>query len=193
MKATADRTLPDVLLFEPPVFRDARGAFRELHNQERYAAAGLAARFVQDNLSHSDRHVLRGLHLQHPRGQGKLVTVLDGAVYDVAVDVRRGSPTFGRWAGYELTAENAHQLWIPPGFAHGFLVLGERALFAYKCTDVYQPANELSVRWDDPALGIEWPVAAPVLSPKDADAPRLADIPADRLPAYEPAEAGAAG
>ena len=181
--------LPELLLFEPRVFRDARGAFRELYNEERFAAAGLDARFVQDNLSESARHVLRGLHLQHPRAQGKLVTVAEGAVWDVAVDVRRGSPTFGRWAGVELTAENARQLWIPPGFAHGFLVLSERALFAYKCTELYSPADEVSVRWDDPALGIEWPMAEPVLSPKDGAAPRLSELPAERLPEYEPAAA----
>lgn len=185
MQVTRDPTLPDLLLLAPRVFRDARGAFLETYNAERYAEAGVHARFVQDNLSTSHRHVLRGMHLQHPRGQGKLVTVLEGAVFDVAVDVRRGSPSFGRWAGYELTAENAHQLWIPPGFAHGFLVLSDRALFSYKCTDVYQPAHELSLRWDDPDVGIAWPVAMPALSPKDADAPRLADLAPDRLPTYD--------
>jgi dTDP-4-dehydrorhamnose 3,5-epimerase len=176
--------LPELLLFEPPVFRDARGTFRELYNAERYAAAGLEAPFVQDNLSESARHVLRGLHLQHPRGQGKLVTVAEGAVWDVAVDVRLGSPSFGRWAGVELSAENARQLWIPPGFAHGFVVLTARALFAYKCTALYSPADELTVRWDDPGLGIDWPVAAPLLSSKDAAAPALADIDPGRLPVF---------
>ena len=187
MKVSPLPELPELLLFEPRVFRDDRGTFRELYNEGRYQEAGLDVRFVQDNLSRSSRHVLRGLHLQHPRGQGKLVTVLEGAVYDVAVDVRRGSPTYGRWAGVTLTGENAQQLWIPPGFAHGFLVLGDEAYFSYKCTELYSPASELTVRWDDPALGIEWPVAEPILSPKDAAAPTLAEIDAGRLPAYEAA------
>jgi dTDP-4-dehydrorhamnose 3,5-epimerase len=191
VKVTPDAVLPTVLLFEPRVFRDERGTFRELYNAERYEATGLEARFVQDNLSRSARGVLRGLHLQHPRAQGKLVTVLSGAVFDVAVDVRRGSPTFGRWTGYTLTAENAQQLWVPPGFAHGFLVLEEETLFSYKCTDVYSPSHELTVRWDDPAIGIRWPDAAPRLSPKDAEAPRLAEL-ADRLPPFDEAAAPAA-
>lgn len=185
--------LPELLVFEPRVFRDERGAFQELYNAERYAAAGLDVRFVQDNLSESTRHVLRGLHLQHPRGQGKLVSAVEGAVYDVAVDVRRGSPTFGRWAGIELTADNARQLWIPPGYAHGFVVLTERALFAYKCTEPYRPADELIVRWDDPELGIQWPVAAPRLSEKDANAAPLAMIPADRLPIHTDAATAESG
>ena len=189
MKVTPDPRLPELLLFEPRVFRDARGFFRETYNEERYQVAGLDARFVQDNVSRSSRRVLRGLHLQHPRAQGKLVTVLDGAVFDVAVDVRPGSPTCGRWSGYTLTGENGHQLWIPPGYAHGFLVLEDDTYFAYKCTDVYSPAHELSVRWDDPAIGIEWPVAEPVLSAKDAAAPRLAEIAPERLPTYEGAPA----
>lgn len=181
--------LPELLLFAPRVFRDDRGSFRELYNEERYREAGLDTRFVQDNLSRSARHVLRGLHLQHPRGQGKLVTVLEGAVYDVAVDVRRGSPTHGQWAGVTLTGDDAHQLWIPPGFAHGFLVLSDEAYFSYKCTAPYSPADELSVRWDDPAIGIEWPDATPLLSPKDAAAPLLAEIEPERLPVYDAASA----
>jgi dTDP-4-dehydrorhamnose 3,5-epimerase len=191
MKVTADATLPDVLLLEPRVFRDARGSFRELYNVERYEAAGLRARFAQDNLSRSARGVLRGLHLQHPRAQGKLVTVLEGAVFDVAVDVRLGSPTFGRWTGYTLTGEGGQQLWVPPGFAHGFLVLEEGTLFSYKCTDVYSPAHELTVRWDDPAIGIRWPAERPLLSEKDAAAAPLAEL-ADRLPAYDDAAVRAA-
>jgi len=185
MRVTSLPGLPELLLVQPPVFRDARGAFRELYLDSRYADAGIADRFVQDNLSLSHRHVLRGLHLQHPRGQGKLVTVLAGEVFDVAVDVRRGSPTFGLWAGVTLTADNAHQLWIPPGFAHGFLVLSDGALFGYKCTEPYSPPDELSIRWDDPEIGIEWPVPVPVLSDKDASAPLLSDIPAERLPAFD--------
>lgn len=179
--------LPELTIFRPRVFADARGDFRELYRADRYAAAGLDAAFVQDNLSRSRHGVLRGLHLQQPNPQGKLVATVEGAVLDVAVDVRRGSPTFGRWAAIELTAENGAQLWIPPGFAHGFVVLSERASFAYKCTAPYSPADELTVRWDDPALGIDWRVAAPVLSDKDAAAPTLAEIPPERLPAYVPA------
>jgi dTDP-4-dehydrorhamnose 3,5-epimerase len=192
MRTTPDATLPDVLLLEPPVFRDARGSFRELYHAERYAGAGMPTEFRQDNLSRSTRGVLRGLHLQHPRAQGKLVTVLEGAVFDVAVDVRRGSPTFGRWTGYTLTGENGHQLWVPPGFAHGFLVLEEDTFFSYKCTDVYSPAHELTVRWDDPTIGIRWPAAAPRLSEKDAAAPTLAEL-VDRLPPYDEAAVASVG
>lgn len=186
MKVSLDPRLPELLLFEPQVFRDQRGEFREMYSEERYVAAGLRVRFVQDNLSRSKRNVLRGLHLQHPRGQGKLVSVLDGVVFDVAVDVRRGSPTFGRWAGFTLSAENAHQLWIPSGFLHGFVALSDGARFHYRCTDVYSPTHELSVRWDDPALGIQWPVAAPLLCDRDAAAPSLAEVPERRLPVYAP-------
>jgi dTDP-4-dehydrorhamnose 3,5-epimerase len=189
VKVTPDARLPEVLLVEPRVFRDPRGSFCETYNAERYAAAGLRLPFVQDNLSRSSRGVLRGLHLQHPRDQGKLVTVLAGAVFDVAVDVRRGSPRFGAWTGYTLTADSAHQLWVPPGFAHGFLVLEDDTMFSYKCTDVYAPAHELTVRWDDPDVGIEWPWdAAPILSEKDAAAPTLAEL-ADRLPVHDGAAA----
>ena len=171
MKVTPDATLPEVLLLEPAVFRDSRGSFRELYNAERYAGIGVPTHFRQDNLSRSARGVLRGLHLQHPRPQGKLVTVLEGAVFDVAVDVRRGSPTFGRWTAYTLTGENGHQLWVPPGFAHGFLVLEDDTFFAYKCTDVYSPTHELTVRWDDPAIGIRWPLPDPIVSERDRKLP----------------------
>ena len=188
--ATPHDALPELTIFRPRVFADARGDFRELFRADRYRDAGLDATFVQDNLSRSRRGVLRGLHLQSPNPQGKLVAVVAGAVLDVAVDVRRGSPTFGRWAAVELTAENAVQLWIPPGFAHGFVVLGEAATFAYKCTTPYSPADELTVRWDDPALGIDWRVGRPVLSDKDAAAPTLAEIPPERLPAYVPPARG---
>ena len=178
--------LPELTIFRPRVLADARGDFRELYHADRYRAAGLDATFVQDNLSRSRRGVLRGLHLQHPRAQGKLVTVVDGVVLDVAVDVRRGSPTFRRWAAVELSAESAVQLWIPPGFAHGFVVLSETAALSYKCTAPYSQADELAVRWDDPALGIDWGVAAPVLSERDAAAPTLAEVPPERLPPYVP-------
>ena len=176
--------LPEVLIVEPRVFGDARGYFMETYQAERYAEAGIAAAFVQDNLSVSERGILRGLHLQHPHAQGKLVQVLDGEVFDVAVDVRRGSPHFGQWVGVRLSSENKRQLWVPEGFAHGFCVTSERALFSYKCTDTYHPECERSIRWDDPEIGIEWPLAEVALSDKDAAAPRLQDTPESALPAY---------
>ena len=176
--------LPEVLLIEPTVHGDHRGFFLETYNAQRYAAAGIPDRFVQDNLSSSQRGTLRGLHLQHPYSQGKLVQVLEGEVFDVAVDVRVGSPTFGNWVGETLSAENRRQLWVPEGFAHGFCVTSERALFAYKCTDFYHRETELSVRWDDPALAIDWPLKEVRLSPKDAEAPTLAEIAGTRLPRH---------
>jgi dTDP-4-dehydrorhamnose 3,5-epimerase len=181
-----ETALPGVLIVEPKVFRDDRGFFLETYHAARYAGAGLPEGFVQDNLSLSRRGVLRGLHYQYPAAQGKLVAVLRGAVYDVAVDIRRGSPTFGRWTGTVLSADNLRQMYVPPGFAHGFLVLSEEALFSYKCTEYYRPTDEGSVLWNDPDLAIEWPLASspPLLAPKDAAAPRLADVPAGRLPSY---------
>ena len=181
MNVTRTR-LPGVLLLEPKRFGDDRGFFMEMFHAQRYAEAGITAPFVQDNFSRSARGILRGLHFQEPNAQGKLVQVLAGAVYDVAVDVRRGSPTFGQWVGVELTADNRHQLWVPPGFAHGFCVLSESADFHYKCTDVYSPASERGIAWNDPDLGIPWPVTSPLLSGKDAAAPRLKDAPL--LPVY---------
>jgi dTDP-4-dehydrorhamnose 3,5-epimerase len=173
-----DRTeLPEVLLIEPRMHGDSRGFFYESFQAIRYAEAGVTGPFVQDNVSRSVRGTLRGLHFQEPRGQGKLVQVLRGTVWDVAVDVRRGSPRFGRWIGVELSEAAPRQLWIPPGFAHGFCVLSESADFFYKCTELYAPECERSIAWDDPAIGIEWPVDAPLLSPKDRAAPRLADAP----------------
>jgi len=174
--------LPGVLLIQPKLFGDARGFFFESYNAERYAEAGIPLEFVQDNISRSGKGTLRGLHFQEPQAQGKLVQVLSGAVYDVAVDVRKGSPTFGRWVGTELNDENRHQLWVPPGFAHGFCVLSGSADFAYKCTALYAPQFEGAVRWDDPDLGIRWPIEHPTLSEKDAAAPRLKDAP--NLPVY---------
>jgi dTDP-4-dehydrorhamnose 3,5-epimerase len=184
MKVTP-MNLPEVLLVEPKRFGDARGYFLETFHQERYAAAGINRNFVQDNLSRSARGILRGLHLQHPNGQGKLVYVLEGEVFDVAVDVRMGSPNFGKWTGALLSAEDHRQLWIPPGFAHGFCVTSETALFAYKCTNLYSVADEIGVAWNDPAIAIPWPVAAPQLSAKDSALPRLADIDRARLPRYQ--------
>ena len=174
--------LPGVLILEPKVFGDARGFFMETWNRSRYAEAGLPGEFVQDNVSYSRHGVLRGLHYQSPRAQGKLVHVLEGEVFDVAVDVRVGSPTFGRWAGATLSAQNRRQLWIPPGFAHGFCVTGETALFCYKCTELYAPEHEGSILWNDPAIGIAWPLEHPTLSAKDAAAPPLAAVSPARLP-----------
>lgn len=176
--------LPEVLRIDPKVFGDARGYFFETWHRDRYAELGLPREFVQDNLSRSQRGILRGLHLQHPHAQGKLVQVLEGEVFDVAVDVRVGSPTFGRWVSEVLSFENHRQLWVPPGFAHGFCVTSETAVLSYKCTELYHPETELSVAWNDPKLGIPWPVKEPVLSKKDAAAQRLADIPTERLPRY---------
>jgi dTDP-4-dehydrorhamnose 3,5-epimerase len=180
MKITPQR-IADVLLFEPRVFADARGYFLETHNAARYTEAGLPV-FVQDNVSQSRRGVVRGLHYQHPNGQGKLVMALVGEIFDVAVDIRRSSPTFGRWVSALLSEETHAQLYIPPGFAHGFCALSETALVAYKCTTAYAPAAEGTVLFSDPDLAIAWPVAEPLLSDKDRAGHRLRDIPADRLP-----------
>jgi dTDP-4-dehydrorhamnose 3,5-epimerase len=177
--------LPGVLLIEPAVYGDERGFFLETWSAARSASQGLPTSFVQDNLSRSSRGVLRGLHLQNPNSQGKLIHVLEGEVFDVAVDVRRGSPDFGRWVGFNLSGENHRQVYVPEGFAHGFCVLSETALFAYKCTDVYNPNAELSVLWNDPAIGIEWPIAEPLLSSKDRNGMPLREIPAERLPSLE--------
>lgn len=173
--------IPGLLVIEPKVFGDARGFFMETWNRQRYAAAGLDWDFVQDNVSLSRRGILRGLHFQNPGGQGKLVYVLQGEVYDVAVDLRKGSPTFGRSYGLSLSAENKRQFFVPPGFAHGFAVVSETALFVYKCTSLYAPQNELTLAWNDPELGIKWPIETPQLSEKDARGLRLRDIPRDRL------------
>ncbi|MBR6976324.1 MAG: dTDP-4-dehydrorhamnose 3,5-epimerase [Ottowia sp.] len=170
--------LEGVLILEPKVFGDARGFFMESYNRRDFAAAtGVDVDFVQDNHSRSRRGVLRGLHYQIQQPQGKLVRVVRGAVFDVAVDIRRSSPTFGRWTGTELSEDNQRQLWIPPGFAHGFLVLSESADFLYKASDWYAPEHERGIAWNDPAIGVEWPLDAigePLLSDKDRAAPRLA-------------------
>jgi dTDP-4-dehydrorhamnose 3,5-epimerase len=176
--------LPGVLVIEPAVSHDARGFFLETYHAEKYRDAGITLPFVQDNQSRSGRLTLRGLHAQlgaHP--QGKLVRVLQGRIFDVAVDVRRGSPTFRRWMGMELTADDFRQLYIPPGFLHGFCVLSEAADIAYKCTQVWRAADEISVRWDDPDLAIRWPISSPVLSTRDAAAPRLSEL-LERLPQF---------
>lgn len=168
-------SLPGVLLLEPRAFGDARGFFFESFREDRYRAAGVAGPFVQDNVSRSAKGTLRGLHFQEPKGQGKLVFVTRGSVFDVVVDVRKGSPHFGEWYGVELSDENHKQLWVPAGFAHGFCVLTETADFTYKCTGYYAPEHERAILWNDPALAIAWPVDAPKLSPKDAAAPLLRD------------------
>ncbi|RPD87787.1 dTDP-4-dehydrorhamnose 3,5-epimerase [Luteimonas sp. 100069] len=176
--------LPGAVVIEPAVFGDARGFFFETWNAERFGQHGLPTNFVQSNVSSSAKGVLRGLHYQWPRPQGKLVSVLRGEVLDVAVDIRRGSPTFGQWEGVILSEENKRQFWIPEGFAHGFAVLSEMAVFSYLCTDVYVKEADAGVRWNDPAIGVEWQIDAPLLSDKDANAPLLADIPEDRLPVF---------
>jgi dTDP-4-dehydrorhamnose 3,5-epimerase len=167
--------IPDVRLVEPRVFEDARGYFLESWNARTLAAAGLDAAFVQDNHSHSVRNVLRGLHYQVQHAQGKLVRVVTGEVFDVAVDLRRSSPTFGRHVVAILSARNRHMLWVPPGFAHGFLVLSESADFLYKTTDYWYPEHERTLLWNDPALGIDWPVADPILTAKDVAGTPLRD------------------
>jgi dTDP-4-dehydrorhamnose 3,5-epimerase len=174
--------IADVLVFEPRVFGDERGFFIETFQVPRYASHGLDRPFVQDNLSRSRRGILRGLHLQNPRNQGKLVSVLRGRVLDVAVDVRVGSPSFGRHVAVELGDDTFRQLWVPRGFAHGFVVLSEVADFFYRCDELYSPADEIAIRWNDPALKIDWRIDAPTLSSRDANAPRLDEI--ERLPTY---------
>jgi dTDP-4-dehydrorhamnose 3,5-epimerase len=176
--------LPGCLLIEPRVFGDGRGYFYEQWNAASFRAAGLDPQFVQSNVSASAHGVLRGLHYQWPHPQGKLVSVLEGEVYDVAVDIRRGSPQFGRWTAAILSAQNKRQLWIPEGFAHGFVVLSERAVFHYLCTAAYDAAADANLRWNDATLAIDWPIKAPLLSEKDAAAPFLAEIADDRLPRH---------
>ena len=175
--------LPGVLIVEPDVCADPRGFFMETYHEARYREHGIQGPFVQDNHSRSVAGTLRGLHLQVRRPQGKLVHVIEGEVFDVSVDVRRGSPTFGRWVGVTLTAENVRQCYVPPGFAHGFCVLSPVAQVEYKCTDFYDPGGELGVAWNDPALAIPWPVRDPILSARDKGHPTLAEL-GDRLPEW---------
>jgi dTDP-4-dehydrorhamnose 3,5-epimerase len=176
-----DADLPGVQIIEPDVYTDDRGAFLETWNARDYGKKGLNVTFVQDNLSRSNRHVLRGLHFQNPRPQGKLISVLKGEVFDVVVDIRANSDTFGEWESTVLSSENARQLYVPEGFAHGFLVTSEEALFHYKCTDFYHPDTEGVIRWDDPTLGIDWPVDDPELSERDREAPLLEELPSERF------------
>lgn len=175
--------IPELLIIEPKMLGDQRGFFFEAFKADRYAAHGIPGPFVQDNMSRSAYGVLRGLHLQNPKCQGKLVSVLRGRVLDVAVDVRRGSPTFGQHVTVELSEENRRQFWVPRGFAHGFVVLSEIADFLYKCDEFYSPSDEITVRWNDPAIGIAWGLDSPLLSARDAAAPLLADV--RTLPVYE--------
>jgi dTDP-4-dehydrorhamnose 3,5-epimerase len=181
VKVTAT-PLEGVVIVEPRFFGDHRGFFMETYHQNRYKEAGIPVSFVQDNISFSVQGTLRGLHYQHPHGQAKLVQVLQGEIYDVAVDIRHGSPDFGCWTGVTLSADNQRQLYIPEGFAHGFCVLSETALFAYKCSDFYAPEAERGICWNDPDLGIEWPVADPVLSDRDRTYHQLKEIAVAHLP-----------
>lgn len=174
-----ETAIPGPLIIEPRVFGDARGFFMETWNERAFHEAGLDLTFVQDNHSRSQKGVLRGLHFQNPEPQGKLVRVVSGAVFDVAVDLRKDSPHFGQWVGVELSAENKRMFWVPEGFAHGFLTLADNTDFLYKCTALYAPQSEYTLAWDDPAVGIEWPVSdlAPIISDKDARGLALADVP----------------
>ena len=176
--------LPGCLIIEPQVFGDERGFFYESYNQDKWLAHGLQRSFVQGNVSSSVRGVLRGLHYQWPKPQGKLVSVTEGEVWDVAVDIRRGSPTFGRWTAVVLNADNKRQFWIPEGFAHGFATLSEGAVFSYLCTATYDRECDAGIRWNDADLAIDWPIAEPLLSDKDARAPFLSEVAPDRLPAF---------
>jgi dTDP-4-dehydrorhamnose 3,5-epimerase len=177
--------IPDVVVIEPDVFLDGRGFFLETYHADKYHAHGIDGPFVQDNHSRSGAGTLRGLHLQLRRPQGKLVRVIEGEIYDVAVDVRRGSPTFGRFVVVTLTAENFKQCYVPPGFAHGFYVVSPTAQVEYKCTDLYDPDSEIGIAWNDPALAIPWPAQEPLLSPRDAHHPTLAEL-EDQLPEWRP-------
>ena len=178
-------SLPEILIIEPSVFQDERGFFMEIYQQRRYTEAGIESVFVQDNLSYSVRGTLRGLHYQVKQVQAKLIQVIEGTIFDVALDIRRGSPSFGQWTSVHLSAENKRQLFLPQGFAHGFCVLSESAQVVYKCTDYYAAEDEGGVLWSDPALAIDWPISKPLLSEKDSQLPFLADIPPERLPVYE--------
>ena len=174
--------IPGVVLVEPDTYRDERGFFMETYHQTRYAEGGIEYLFVQDNHSHSRRGTLRGLHYQLKHSQAKLIYVSGGEIFDVAVDIRRGSPTFGKWVGAHLTEENSRQIYVPKGFAHGFYTLSETADVIYKCTDFYAPGDEYGILWSDPDIGIEWPEKNPLLSKKDSRNPRLSEIPEDLLP-----------
>ena len=182
MRVTTSDVFPDVLVLEPDLFGDHRGYFLETYRSNSYQHSGIPSSFVQDNMSFSKRGILRGLHYQLGRPQGKLVWVAHGEVYDVAVDLRRGSSTFGKWVGITLSSVDHKQVYIPAGFAHGFCVTSETALLIYKCTDYYFPNEERGIRWDDPSLRIPWPVKAPIITEKDAQYPTMDEIPKKDLP-----------
>jgi dTDP-4-dehydrorhamnose 3,5-epimerase len=176
--------LPGVILIEPKIFKDSRGFFMETFHKGKYEEAGIDQDFVQDNYSHSSSGTLRGLHYQLKHPQGKLIYVITGEIFDVAVDIRYGSPTLGQWAGFTLSSENRRQVFIPEGFAHGFCVLSEAADVLYKCTDLYKPDDEYGIVWSDKTVGIEWPVAKPTVSDKDRDYPGLREVPSHHLPIF---------
>lgn len=178
-------SIPGVLIIEAERFRDVRGFFMETYHQRKYAEGEIDRIFVQDNYSHSRKGTLRGLHYQLRHPQEKLIYVVAGEIFDVVVDIRRGSPTFGRWMGTHLSIENKHQIFVPAGFAHGFCVLSETADVLYKCTDFYDPDDEYGILWSDPVIGIDWPVKAPILSEKDSRYPTLDEVPEDHLPVYK--------
>jgi dTDP-4-dehydrorhamnose 3,5-epimerase len=178
-------SLPEILIIEPSVLQDERGFFMETYQQRRYTEAGIESIFVQDNLSRSVGGTLRGLHYQVKHAQAKLIQVIEGTIFDVALDIRRGSPYFGQWTSVHLSDENKRQLFLPEGFAHGFCVLSESAQVVYKCTDFYAAEDEGGVLWSDPTLAIAWPISEPLLSEKDSQLPCLADIIPERLPVYE--------
>lgn len=184
-----EKSLSGVFLIEPAVFQDSRGFFMETYHKAKYAEAGLTDSFVQDNRSHSRKFTLRGLHYQLKHSQAKLVYVMTGEILDIAVDIRLGSPTFGRWTGTILSEANKHQLYIPEGFAHGFCVLSESADVIYKCSDLYTPGDDYGILWSDPAIDIVWPIENPILSEKDAKNPCLNDVKAEHLPVYQGPEA----
>ena len=177
--------LPGVLVLEPDVFSDQRGYFLETWNSKCYEGTGITGPFVQDNISFSKKDVLRGLHYQHPQSQGKLIQVISGQVVDIAVDIRAGSLTYGRWFSQVLSDTDHKQLYIPPGFAHGYCVISETAVFSYKCTEFYNPATENGIIWNDPDLNIEWPIAKPIISAKDSNYTRLKDIAPENIPHFE--------
>jgi len=177
-------TIPTIILVEPRVFEDERGFFLETYHLEKYRSKGIAPVFVQDNHSHSCKGTLRGLHYQLKNPQGKLLYVVNGEIFDVAVDIRHGSPSFGQWCGAILSESNKHQLYLPEGFAHGFCVLSETADVIYKCTDLYDPTDEYGIVWKDPTVAIDWPINDPFLSPKDSQNPHLADVPVGHLPVF---------
>ncbi len=189
MKCTRT-ALPDVVLIEPDVFGDARGFFMETYHQDRYAQWGIDRLFVQDNYSHSRRGTLRGLHYQFKKAQAKLVYVIQGEIFDVAVDIRKGSPTFGEWMGTHLSGQNRRQVFVPEGFAHGFCVLSDTVDVIYKCAAFYDPTDEYGILWNDPSIGIAWPVSSPILSVKDGKSPLLSQVPEAHLPVYEAGKTG---